>query len=168
MLKVIDIVPDTIVDGPRMRTAIYLSGCFHGCRGCHNPSSWVITNGKSMEIDQILAEVTEAGHKRVTISGGDGLCYQVPETLRLVQELREKIPGINIWLYTGYTWEELMEDPERRPILDYLDVLVDGRFQQENYSKDCLFRGSTNQRLILVPESLEKGEILLWEDSMKT
>ena len=162
MLKVLSIVPDTIVDGPRMRTSIYLSGCSHGCKGCHNPSSWVLNNGKNIEISSVIDEVKKADHGRVTISGGDGLCYQVEGTLKLVQELRKEIPGINIWLYTGYTWEELMEDEERKPILKYLDVLVDGKFQQENYSKDCLFRGSTNQRLILVQESLMEGDIVLY------
>jgi anaerobic ribonucleoside-triphosphate reductase activating protein len=162
MLKVLSIVPDTIVDGPRMRTSIYLSGCFHRCKGCHNPESWRLENGKDMENSEIIEEIRKSDHGRITITGGDGLCYQYQELLEFLKELKKEIPEINVWLYTGYTWEELIDDEDRKEILGYLDVLVDGRFEESLKSKDCLFRGSTNQRLIMVQESLSKQEIILY------
>jgi anaerobic ribonucleoside-triphosphate reductase activating protein len=162
MLKVLSIVPDTIVDGPRMRTSIYLSGCFHRCKGCHNPESWRLENGKDIENSEIIEEIRKSDHGRITITGGDGLCYQYQELLEFLKELKKEIPEINVWLYTGYTWEELIDDEDRKEILGYLDVLVDGRFEESLKSKDCLFRGSTNQRLIMVQESLSKQEIILY------
>lgn len=162
MLKVLSIVPDTIVDGPRMRTSIYLSGCFHRCKGCHNPESWRLENGKDMENSEIIKEIRKSDHGRITITGGDGLCYQYRELLGFLKELKKEIPEVNIWLYTGYTWEELIDDEDRKEILGYLDVLVDGKFEESLKSKDCLFRGSTNQRLIMVQESLSKQEIVLY------
>jgi len=162
MLKVLSIIPDTIVDGPRMRTSIYLSGCFHRCKGCHNPESWRLENGKDMENSEIIKEIRKSDHGRITITGGDGLCYQYRELLGFLKELKKEIPEVNIWLYTGYTWEELIDDEDRKESLGYLDVLVDGKFEESLKSKDCLFRGSTNQRLIMVQESLSKQEIVLY------
>ena len=162
MLKIIDIIPDTIVDGPRMRTSIYLSGCFHGCKGCHNPSSWKLENGKDTEFSVLIDKIREYGHKRLTISGGDGLCYQYKELLEFLKVLKKEIPDINIWLYTGYTFEEIIIDEDRKPILNYIDVLVDGKFMENLKSKDCLYRGSTNQRLIKVSDSLNSGQIILY------
>jgi anaerobic ribonucleoside-triphosphate reductase activating protein len=162
MLKVIDIIPDTIVDGPRMRTSIYLSGCFHGCKGCHNPSSWKLENGKDTEFSVLIDKIREYGHKRLTISGGDGLCYQYKELLEFLEVLKKEIPDINIWLYTGYTFEEIIIDKDRKHILNYIDVLVDGKFVEDLKSKDCLYRGSTNQRLIKVSDSLNSGQVVLY------
>lgn len=164
MLKVLSIVPDTIVDGPRMRTSIYLSGCFHRCKGCHNPSSWKLENGKDTENGEIIKIIKKYDHKRVTITGGDGLCYQYQELLKFLEELKQEIPDVNIWLYTGYTWEELFAE-NKDEFLKYIDVLVDGKFDENLKSKDCLFRGSSNQRLVDVKKTLSstKKEIILYE-----
>ena len=162
MLKVLNIIPDTIVDGPRMRTSIYLSGCFHGCKGCHNPSSWKLENGNDMSHEELISIIEESGHNRVTISGGDGLCYQYEELKDFLKKLKEIFPDINIWLYTGYTWEELMNS-EKSEILNYIDVLVDGKFVESLKSTKCPFRGSSNQRLIRVPESLSENRIILYD-----
>lgn len=161
MLKVLNIVPDTIVDGPRMRTSIYLSGCFHGCKGCHNPSSWRLENGKDTKTSDIIDVIKKYDHKRVTITGGDGLCYQYEELLSFLKDLRTELPDVNIWLYTGYTWEELVGS-EKAEILGYIDVLVDGKFEESLKSKDCLFRGSTNQRLIKSKDSIDSGKLILY------
>ena len=161
MLNVLKFIPDTIVDGPRMRSALYLSGCFHCCPGCHNPESWEPWTGKNYENDEIIQKIIESDHNRLTISGGDGLCYQYNELIDFLKYLKSKCPTINVWLYTGYTWEELLEDSNRRDILNYIDVLVDGRFEQDLKSDKCLYRGSTNQRLIDVRRSIKENNIVL-------
>ena len=147
MLNILKIVPDTIVDGPRIRTSLYLSGCFHNCPMCHNKSSWKAWSGKNYENAEIIGEIKEYGHNQITITGGDGLCYQTPGLINFLQELRKEMPTINIWLYTGYTLEEILADQERKLVLDYIDVLVDGKFDESLKSSDCLFRGSTNQKI---------------------
>jgi anaerobic ribonucleoside-triphosphate reductase activating protein len=162
MLNVLKIVPDTIVDGPRMRTSIYLSGCNHECKGCHNRASWKFGIGKNYENQELIDYVLLYDHKRVTISGGDGLCYQVEGLISFLKDLKASIPECNIWLYTGYAWEELIVDPERKEVLEYIDVLVDGKFIPELRSTKCLFRGSTNQRLIDVVRSLNSNEVVLY------
>lgn len=162
MLNILKIVPDTIVDGPRMRTALYLSGCFHGCPGCHNKESWKPWTGKNYENDEVIQEIIKYDHNRLTISGGDGLCYQLSGLLEFLKELKIKLPSINIWLYTGYIWEDLKKDSERNQVLEFIDVLVDGKFEENLKSKECLFRGSTNQRLIDVKKSLEEGKVILY------
>lgn len=144
-VRVIKIIPDTVVDGPHYRCSIYLSGCYHNCKGCHNPQSWDYKSGKDMSIDEVVDEVIKSGHKYVTLSGGDPFCYQDFECSMLCDKLREKIPDINIWAYTGFTMEELLAKDSK--LLTKLDGLVDGKFDEKLKSTNCKWRGSTNQRI---------------------
>lgn len=142
--------PETIVDGEGIRFSIYLAGCSHRCKGCHNPESWNPSAGfpltetaiKTM-IDQINANPLLDG---ITFSGGDPF-YNPKEFLPVIRKFHE-YTKLNIWCYTGYTYETLLADPLRRPILDYIDVLVDGKFEQALYSPYLEFRGSSNQRIL--------------------
>ena len=150
MLHYLYTYPETIVDGEGIRFSIYLAGCSHRCKGCHNPESWNPSAGfpltetaiKTM-IDQINANPLLDG---ITFSGGDPF-YNPKEFLPVIRKFHE-YTKLNIWCYTGYTYETLLADPLRRPILDYIDVLVDGKFEQALYSPYLEFRGSSNQRIL--------------------
>lgn len=147
-INIIKIVPDTVVDGPRMRTSIYVSGCRNHCPGCHNPESQVFGSGTDYEISDVVDLVEKYGHKRVTLSGGDPF-WNSEVCCQLCVELRKRIPEINIWAYTGLKKESIMnQSVEHMPLLlQQLDGLVDGPFIEELKSENCLWRGSTNQRI---------------------
>ena len=143
MLHYLYTYPETIVDGEGIRFSIYLAGCSHRCKGCHNPESWNPETAIKTMIDQINANPLLDG---ITFSGGDPF-YNPKEFLPVIRKFHE-YTKLNIWCYTGYTYETLLADPLRRPILDYIDVLVDGKFEQALYSPYLEFRGSSNQRIL--------------------
>lgn len=143
-LNVLDIIKGTTVDGPGLRTSIYLAGCTHHCPGCHNPQSWDENAGIEMSVQEILDIVREEGFN-VTLSGGDPMMHP-EQILPLVKAIHDE--GYTIWLYTGYTLEQIMRDTLRASVLDYIDCLVDGPFIESLKDPDLRFRGSTNQRII--------------------
>ncbi len=149
-LRVLDIIDGTIVDGPGLRTSIYLAGCAHQCPGCHNPESWDFAGGTEMSIDQLVEHVRENDFN-VTLSGGDPL-YQLPAVIELCRRLRGEL-GKNIWLYTGFTIEQISASPTLRAILGEVDTIVEGPFVEELRDITLRFRGSSNQRIIqLTPQ----------------
>lgn len=141
-----DIVQQTMADGPGLRIAIYCAGCYHRCPGCHNPQSWDIKNGHWMSIDEIMEIIREDSISNVSFSGGDPF-YQAEAFTELARRIKEET-GKNIWCWTGFTIEEIKEDPVKARMLDYLDTLVDGPFILEQRDTSLLFRGSPNQRII--------------------
>lgn len=148
-MRVLDIKEGTIVDGPGLRTCIYFAGCSHHCRGCHNQQSWDPGGGKEMSVEEILGIVQENGFN-VSFSGGDPL-YQIDNgLLDLAKGI--KAQGYDIWCYTGYTIEEIKACKSLRRILDVVDVIVDGRYVEEERDTSLLFRGSRNQRIIHLDE----------------
>ena len=157
--KILDIIKGTTVDGPGLRTSIYFAGCEHKCLGCHNPQSWDPNGGRSYSLSELM-KIIEEEDFNVTLSGGDPLLY--PSSLKF---LINKIKGFgkNIWLYTGYTWEEILNSEEMKKTVSNVDVIVDGPFDQKLYNPDLRFKGSSNQRLIKVKESLSSGKIVLYE-----
>ena len=156
MFRVADIIRGTTVDGPGFRTSIYLSGCSHHCEGCHNPATWNPDYGEIMSLDDIMDIVREEDFN-VTLSGGDPLFN--PETTGLLINAL-KNDGRTVWVYTGFTWEEIIKDISLLRVIKEADVVVDGRFVKELMDPDLPFRGSLNQRLIDVKESLEKQRIV--------
>lgn len=156
-LQVLDINEGTSVDGPGLRTSIYFAGCTHHCPGCHNPQSWDPTAGKAVSEEELL-KVIEYNDFHVTFSGGDPF-MQADKVAHLAHRIRTEL-GKNIWCYTGYTWEQILQHPEFRPLLDNIDVLVDSPFILAQRDISLLFRGSPNQRIIDVKASLNKGEII--------
>ena len=157
MLRVIDIAEGTSVDGPGLRTSIYFSGCIHQCPGCHNPQSWDIKAGTPTSIEDLM-KVIEYNGFNVTFSGGDPLC-QIEEVTQLAKEIKCRL-GYNIWCYTGYLWENIVDTPEYRQLLENIDVVVDSPFVLALRDTDLRFRGSSNQRIIDVKASLEEGKII--------
>lgn len=147
LISVLRIVGNTAADGPGLRTSVYLAGCNHRCPGCHNPQSWDIFNGEDFLIEHLIEEIEKFGNKKVTLTGGDPL-YQGEATYELVKELKDR--GYNVWLYTGYTYEDIRGDKEDLPAnytLDLVDGLVDGPYIQNLRNTNLRFRGSSNQRV---------------------
>ena len=143
-LRLLMTYKETIVDGVGLRYSLYFAGCSHACPGCHNEYSWNPKHGNILtyeKLEEIAKEINEN-----TLLGGDPL-FNPTDMLKVLKFLKEKTKK-NIWLYTGYTLEQVREDKLRRKCLEYVDVLVDGRFVKELYDPNLKFRGSSNQRII--------------------
>ena len=161
VIRILDILHDTTVDGPGFRTSIYCAGCSHHCPGCHNPESWDFSAGYEVETDQLMQEITADPFADVTFTGGDPF-FQAEGFAELARRIKTETTK-TIWCYTGFLFEQLLERPACRELLEQLDVLVDGPFIMAQRNEDLLFRGSANQRLIDVPSSLAKGSVVTWE-----
>ena len=155
---------DSIVDGPGLRLTIFTQGCPHHCPGCHNPQTHDPDGGSWGDTEDILAAAAENPLlDGITLSRADPFMQPVP-CLKLAKGAHKL--GLNVWTYTGYTWEALWQenDPQKIDLLKETDVLVDGPFLLAERSLELRFCGSRNQRLIDVKKSLEAGEIILWEE----
>ena len=155
---------DSIVDGPGLRLTVFTQGCPHHCPGCHNPQTHDPEGGSWADTEDILAAAAENPLlDGITLSGGDPFLQPVP--CLALAEGAHKI-GLNVWTYTGYTWEALWEEnaPEKIALLKETDVLVDGPFLLAERSLELRFCGSRNQRLIDVKKSLAEDKVVLWEE----
>ena len=155
---------DSIVDGPGLRLTIFTQGCLHHCPGCHNPQTHDPEGGSWADTEDILAAAAENPLlDGITLSVGDPFLQPVP--CLALAEGAHKI-GLNVWTYTGYTWEALLEenDAEKLALLKETDVLVDGPFLLAERSLELRFCGSRNQRLIDVKKSLAEDKVVLWEE----
>ena len=155
---------DSIVDGPGLRLTIFTQGCLHHCPGCHNPQTHDPEGGSWADTEDILAAAAENPLlDGITLSGGDPFLQPVP--CLALAEGAHKI-GLNVWTYTGYTWEALLEenDADKLALLKETDVLVDGPFLLAERSLELRFCGSRNQRLIAVKKSLAEDKVVLWEE----
>ena len=154
-LRVLDIIEETMVDGVGLRTSIYFAGCGHKCDGCHNPQSWDFNSGKEYTIDELLDIIKSDPFADVTFSGGDPF-FQVGAATELARRIKEET-NKTLWVYTGYTIEKIIQTRYLSRMLPYIDVLVDGPFVKELRNTELAFRGSENQRIIIVDKYL-KGE----------
>ena len=159
-LQIMQILPETMVDGPGWRCSIYCAGCRHACPGCHNPETWPFSVGRSMSIDQVLSEVAKTDGN-VTFSGGDPM-FQVEAFTELARRIAQELHR-TIWCYTGFTYETVASDPLMSQILPYIEVLVDGPFILDQRDTNLLFRGSRNQRLVDVQKSMREGRVVEFE-----
>ena len=144
-MRVLDILHGTIVDGPGLRTSIYFAGCKHHCPGCHNPESWDFAGGIERSVDDIFSEIEKNGFN-VTLSGGDPLYQDIDELTALAKKIKDA--GLDLWVYTGFTIEEVFELKIYDKFLQYVDVVVDGPFEIKNRDTSLMFRGSSNQRIL--------------------
>lgn len=154
---------DSIVDGEGIRSVIWTQGCIHNCPGCHNPETHSFKSGYLVDIEEIKLQIDELIlQDGITFSGGDPF-EQAKPCMEIAKYCKEK--GLNVWCYTGYTYEELLEKSkvfhDIKDFLEKIDVLIDGKFRLEEKSYDAIFRGSKNQRLIDVQKSLEEGKVVL-------
>ena len=149
-LRILDILHQTMADGPGFRTAIYCAGCAHHCKGCHNPQSWDFKGGFEVSVDELLQIIKEDSLSNVTFTGGDPF-YQVEAFTELARRIKQET-GKTIWCWTGFTYEEILADEHLAQMLPWLDVLVDGPFILEQRDTHLLFRGSPNQRIIYLTE----------------
>lgn len=156
-----DIQPDSILDGSGIRTVIWFQGCLHNCEGCQNPETHDMFGGYEIDTKDICEKLKNLKYQTgITLSGGDPF-FQAKGALEITKFA--KSIGLNVWAYTGFTYEALLAgDKERLELLKNVDVLVDGKFVLAKKSLNCKFRGSANQRLIDVKKSMEKGDIVLY------
>ncbi|MBR4992475.1 MAG: anaerobic ribonucleoside-triphosphate reductase activating protein [Clostridia bacterium] len=160
-LRIAGTIPESIVDGPGIRYVLFTQGCPHGCPGCHNPQTHDFAGGTEVQVSDLLADILKRPYvKAVTLSGGEPFCQPAP-LAQLAAALKDK--GFHLMCYSGYTFEELLQLEEARPLLEQLDLLVDGRFVESRKNIELRFRGSDNQRVLDVPASLAAGSAVWCE-----
>ena len=151
VLNISGFLPESITDGPGVRSVLFLQGCPHHCKGCHNPKTWDYEPNKMWTVEYIFNKLkANAMIKGITFSGGEPM--EQSDKLIVLAKLCKK-SGYNIMMYTGYVYEVISDNP----IFEYIDYVVDGPFKLSLRSLDCLYRGSTNQRIIDVAASRKAG-----------
>lgn len=168
-----DIKRYDVANGPGVRVSVFVSGCTHKCPGCFNEEAWDFNFGKPFTqetIDYIIDLLKPDFYKGITFLGGEPLEHVNQQgLLPLARKIREVYPEKSIWCFTGYDFEKdvlgrmINEWPETKELLSYIDVLVDGEFIEAQKDLSLVFKGSANQRHILVQESMKSGSLVLWE-----
>lgn len=176
-----------IANGEGIGISLFVQGCYFQCKNCFNPETWDFNGGKEWtpEIKKKFLELADRPYiKRISLLGGECLADQnLDDVFSLVKEIKTKFPDKTIWLYTGYDFNKLMHWTQeqyeidvhnnfrltnseylRQEIVSMCNVIVDGRYEDDKKDLSLKFRGSSNQRLIAVKESLEKGEVVLWNN----
>lgn len=161
-IRLAGIEPESIVDGPGYRLAVFAQGCPHGCAGCHNPQTHDFCGGRLTDTREIVELMGKNPLvKGVTLTGGEPM-MQAAAFCEIAEAARAR--GLGVWCYTGYTLEQLRDehDGDRMRLLGLTDVLVDGPYIARERSLDLLYRGSRNQRLIDMPATLSSGALRLF------
>ena len=158
-----NITKDDMLNGDGLRVVLWVAGCNHQCEDCQNPITWDITGGLPFD-EAAEAELFEALDKPyisgITFSGGDPLHpFNRGETFRLMRKVKEQFPNKTVWVYTGFLWEDFIDNPKMK----YIDVLVDGRFIKSLREEKLHWVGSSNQRVMNVKKSLETNSVVLHE-----
>ena len=159
-----NITKDDMLNGDGLRVVLWVACCSHGCKDCQNPITWDPQGGLPFteeEKKEIFQELDKAYISGITFSGGDPLHpANIREVTALAREIRQRYPEKTIWLYTGYLWKEIVD----LEIVNYLDVVVDGKFISAQKDITLPWRGSSNQKVIDVPSTLKEGKIVLQEE----
>lgn len=163
--------PFNFVDGEGVRCSLYVSGCKFSCPGCYNKVAQNFHFGTpyTQELeDQIIEDLSQSYVQGLTLLGGEPF-LNTQVCIKLCQRIRKEFGDTkDIWSWTGYTWDELMkESDDKKQLLDLIDILIDGRFLQAQMDLTLQFRGSSNQRIINVPESLKTGDVVIWDKLVK-
>ena len=158
-IRILDIKYGTSVDGIGLRTSLYCAGCRNHCVGCHNPQSWNENGGEEIPIEELFNRIVDAD-MNVTFTGGDPMLH--PEGFIQLARMIKEHTHKTIWCYTGYLYEDLLQHPIRKQLVELCDVIVDGKFIEAEKDLSLPFRGSRNQRIIDVSKS-KQGEIHLFE-----
>lgn len=174
-----------ISNGENLGISLFVQGCPFHCKNCFNPETWDFNGGKEWTEEvknEFLKLIDRPYIKRVSLLGGSPLADQnLDDILELVKEIKMRFPDKDIWLYTGYTWEDIWSDSKividdytnkvyedyqkRQEIIKHCNILVDGRYEDDKKDLSLPYRGSSNQRIIDVQKSLEKGEVVLWQNN---
>lgn len=159
---------DDMLNGDGLRVVIFVSGCNHHCSGCHNPQTWDSDSGEKFTqetYEKIIEELDKGYISGITLSGGDPLYDEnLDDVYNLIKQIKSEYPNKTIWLYTGYTWEQIFAanaEPLRRKIVELCDVLCDGEFFEKLADVNYPWVGSTNQRVIDVKRSTMSNKIIL-------
>ena len=152
-MKILNITSPDVNNGTGFRVTLWVAGCSHHCRGCHNPESWDYNQGKTLrEVRKDLFDKLDKSYiKGLTLSGGDPLAQSRRNLLELyflLRRIKKKFPNKDIWIYSGYTHEEILQDKFKKLVLSQCDVLVDGLYKYALRDTSLPFRGSSNQRII--------------------
>ena len=163
-----NIKTDDMLNGDGLRVTCWVSGCNMGCFNCYNPQTWDFNSGipfTEETMQELLYDLSKPYIKGCTLSGGHPLDpHNAPKVLEIVKRVKMVFPNKDIWIYSGYIWEDIIKDKTLREILKYTDILVDGAYIDELRDISLPFRGSSNQRIIDVPKSLEQNKVILWEE----
>lgn len=162
-----NITHDDINNGDGLRVVLWVAGCKHHCKGCQNPVTWNPDDGltfRKKDRDEIFTALRKPYIVGITFSGGDPLHQNNrTEVDLLAQMVKAEFPDKTVWVYTGYTWEEIMQDKALYHLMRNVDILVDGRYEEELRDVNYPWAGSTNQRVIDVPQTLKEGRVILHE-----
>ena len=160
-----DIKKCDLLNGDGIRVSLWVSGCEHNCNQCQNPQTWDINSGIIFDKDseeELFETLREDYISGITFTGGDPLHENnLEDVLNIINKIRLLMPNKTIWLYTGYRWEDLMEDDSRRNIVSKCNVVVDGQYIEHLKDATLEWRGSSNQRIIDVQETLKGDSLIL-------
>lgn len=158
----------SVSNGLGVRTVLWVSGCDIHCKNCHNQSTWDFNSGIPFTEDtmqELLYDLLKPYIKGCTLSGGHPLDpLNAHEVLKIVKRVKMVFPNKDIWIYSGYVWEDIIKDETLREIMKYTDILVDGAYVDELRDISLPFRGSSNQRIVDVKKSLEQNKIIIWQE----
>lgn len=157
-----NVTNDDMLNGEGLRVVLWISGCEHRCKNCHNPITWNENDGLIFDENvknEVFSKLEKDYIQGITFSGGDPLYHSnIKEITKIAKEIKEKYAEKDIWLYTGYKWEEI----ENLEIIKYLDVIVDGKYIENLKGDDLHWKGSSNQRVIDVKKTLKNNKIILY------
>ena len=161
IIRINDITYSSSVDGTGFRDVVFVNYCPHHCEDCHNKQTWDRETGRDVTVGEVYKCLTKSAMTNVTFSGGEP--FEQPDALAELAKMVKNEAGKTIWVYSGYTFEQICEDEDKMELLKLCDVLVDGRFIKAQAKLNMRFKGSENQRIIDIKKSLEQGRVVLFD-----